>query len=209
MDILLEGRRLSRSRIYGYGRRGVATLDWSQARNFSIPLSLTLGLSLKKEGTEGGAVRTGPAAAAAAAAGRACVNFTIVFRMRRRHLWMRQRLQRQRRKKESVGRKRRIRKISERIINRSIHPSMGGGRERDTDTVTDLFFSSAETRCRWTDGDKRFSGLVVSVLMKGLSYVARNVLSYTRFMMQRFLSLRDSPIIPLRRLPWSAHTIQT
>ena len=42
MDILLEGRRLSRSRVYGYGRRGVATLDWSQARNFSIPLSLTL-----------------------------------------------------------------------------------------------------------------------------------------------------------------------
>ena len=32
-------------------------------------------------------------------------------------------------------------------------------------------------------------------------YGARNVLSYTRHMMANFLAFRDSPIIPLRRLP--------
>ena len=131
MDILLEGRRLSRSRIYGYGRRGVATLDWSQARNFSIPLSLTLGLSLKKEGTEGGAVRTGPAAAAPAATGRACVNFTIVFRMRRRHLWMRQRLQRAAAAEEGIGGKEREDKEDIRKDNKSQHPSVHGWRQRE------------------------------------------------------------------------------
>ena len=41
----------------------------------------------------------------------------------------------------------------------------------------------------------------VSVLIVGLSYEARNVLSYTRRRMQNFLAFRDSPIIPLRRLP--------
>ena len=35
-----------------------------------------------------------------------------------------------------------------------------------------------------------------------LSYGARNVLSYTGRTMQNFLSFRDSPIIPLRRLPY-------
>ena len=42
---------------------------------------------------------------------------------------------------------------------------------------------------------------VVSVLIVGWSYGARNVLSYTRRMMQHFLPFRDSPIIPLRRSP--------
>ena len=41
----------------------------------------------------------------------------------------------------------------------------------------------------------------VSVLTVGLSYGARNILSYTRHMMQNFLPFRDSPIIPLRRSP--------
>ena len=46
--------------------------------------------------------------------------------------------------------------------------------------------------------------LVVSVLMVGLSYGARNVtmynvLSYARRMMQNSPAFRDSPIIPLRR----------
>ena len=42
---------------------------------------------------------------------------------------------------------------------------------------------------------------VVSVLIVTLSYGARNVLSYTRHMMQNSLAFRDSPIIPLRRSP--------
>ena len=44
---------------------------------------------------------------------------------------------------------------------------------------------------------------LVSVLIVGLSFGARNVLSYTRRMMQNFLAFRDSPIIPLRR----SHTL--
>ena len=35
--------------------------------------------------------------------------------------------------------------------------------------------------------------------MVGLSYEARNVLSYTRRILQHFLAFRDSPIIPLGR----------
>ena len=42
---------------------------------------------------------------------------------------------------------------------------------------------------------------LVSVIIVGLSYGARNVLSYTRGMMQNFLEFRDSPLIPLRRWP--------
>ena len=43
---------------------------------------------------------------------------------------------------------------------------------------------------------------VVSVLIVGLSYGARNVLSYTRPMMHDFIAYRDyCPIIPLRRSP--------
>ena len=42
---------------------------------------------------------------------------------------------------------------------------------------------------------------LVSVLIVGLSYGARNVISSTRCMMQHFLAFRDSPIIPLRRTP--------
>ena len=38
-----------------------------------------------------------------------------------------------------------------------------------------------------------------SVFLVGLSYGARNVLPHTRHMMQNFLALGDSPIIPLRR----------
>lgn len=38
----------------------------------------------------------------------------------------------------------------------------------------------------------------VSVLIVGLSYGVRNLLSYTRRRMQNFLAFRDSPIIPLR-----------
>ena len=45
----------------------------------------------------------------------------------------------------------------------------------------------------------RSAQYVVSVLIVGLSYGARNVLSYTRHRMQHFLAFRDSPIIPLRR----------
>ena len=40
---------------------------------------------------------------------------------------------------------------------------------------------------------------IVSVLVVGLSYGARNVLSYTRCVMENFLSFRDGPIILLRR----------
>ena len=40
---------------------------------------------------------------------------------------------------------------------------------------------------------------IVTVLIVGLSYGARNVLLYTRSMMQNFLAFRDSPTIPLRR----------
>ena len=47
---------------------------------------------------------------------------------------------------------------------------------------------------------------IVSVLIVGLSYGARNVLSYTRGMMQNFLAFRDSPIIPLRRSPREIET---
>ena len=43
--------------------------------------------------------------------------------------------------------------------------------------------------------------ILVSVLIIGLSYGARNVLSYTGHMMQSFLAFRDSPVIPLRRSP--------
>ena len=42
---------------------------------------------------------------------------------------------------------------------------------------------------------------VVSVLIVTLSYGARNVLSYTKHMMQNSLAFRDSPLIPLRRSP--------
>ena len=55
---------------------------------------------------------------------------------------------------------------------------------------------------------------VVSVLIVGLSYGARNILSYTRHMMHNFLPFRDSPIIPLRRSPrkglvkWLANTVE-
>ena len=42
---------------------------------------------------------------------------------------------------------------------------------------------------------------IMIVLIAVLSYGARNVLSYTRHMMQNFLAFRDSPIIPLRRSP--------
>ena len=42
---------------------------------------------------------------------------------------------------------------------------------------------------------------VVSVLIVGLSYGARNVLSHTRCMMENFLAFRDCPIIPLRHSP--------
>ena len=42
---------------------------------------------------------------------------------------------------------------------------------------------------------------IVSVLIVGPSYGARNVLSYTRRRIQNFLAFRDSPIIPLRRSP--------
>ena len=45
------------------------------------------------------------------------------------------------------------------------------------------------------------STLLVSVLIVGLAYGARNVIpyTYTGCMMQHFLAFRDSPIIPLRR----------
>ena len=43
--------------------------------------------------------------------------------------------------------------------------------------------------------------LIVSVLIVGQSYGARNVLSYNQCMMQNFLAFRDSPIIPLGRSP--------
>ena len=42
---------------------------------------------------------------------------------------------------------------------------------------------------------------IASVIIVGLFYGARNVLSFTRRIMQNFLALRDSPIIPLRRSP--------
>ena len=45
---------------------------------------------------------------------------------------------------------------------------------------------------------------LVSVLIVGLSYGAKNILSYTRGMMQNFLEFRDNPIIPLRRSPQSS-----
>ena len=46
---------------------------------------------------------------------------------------------------------------------------------------------------------------IVSVLIIGLSSAgARNILSYSRHMMQHFLASRDSPIIPLRRSPEEA-----
>ena len=56
-------------------------------------------------------------------------------------------------------------------------------------------------------GQNRTDGKhLVSVLIVGLSYGARNVISYTRRLMQNFLACRDSPIIPLRRLPNIAAT---
>ena len=42
---------------------------------------------------------------------------------------------------------------------------------------------------------------IVSVLIVGLFYGARNVLSYTRHKIQNVLAFIDSPIIPLRRSP--------
>ena len=42
---------------------------------------------------------------------------------------------------------------------------------------------------------------VVSILIVGLSCGARNVLSYTRHMVQNFLAFGDSPIISLGRSP--------
>ena len=42
---------------------------------------------------------------------------------------------------------------------------------------------------------------LVRVLIVGLSHGDRNVLAYTRRMMQNFLSFRDNPILPLRCLP--------
>ena len=49
-------------------------------------------------------------------------------------------------------------------------------------------------------GQNRTDGKhLVSVLIVGLSYGARNVISYTRRLMQNFLACRNSPIIPLRR----------
>ena len=47
---------------------------------------------------------------------------------------------------------------------------------------------------------------IVSVLIVGPSYGARNVLSYTRRRIQNFLAFRDSPIIPLRRSPLGKKT---
>ena len=44
--------------------------------------------------------------------------------------------------------------------------------------------------------------LLVSFLIVGLSYGARNALSYTRCMKQNFLAFRDSPVIPFRRSPF-------
>ena len=44
-----------------------------------------------------------------------------------------------------------------------------------------------------------FSFGIASILIVGLSYGARNVLSYTRGMMQSFIAFQDSPTIPLRR----------
>ena len=53
----------------------------------------------------------------------------------------------------------------------------------------------------WSFGRLYLSlSLLVSVLIVGMSYGARNVLSY-HSMIQNFLAVRDSPIIPLRRLP--------
>ena len=49
-----------------------------------------------------------------------------------------------------------------------------------------------------TDLRDRGAVRLVSVLIVGLSYRARNVLSYTRHVMH-FLGFRDSPIILLRR----------
>ena len=45
--------------------------------------------------------------------------------------------------------------------------------------------------------------LILSVFIVGLSYAARNVLSYLIPMMQNFLAFRDSPIIPYKTLAWS------
>ena len=43
--------------------------------------------------------------------------------------------------------------------------------------------------------------ILESVLTIGLSYGAKNVLSYTRRLTSNVLAFRDSPIIPLRRSP--------
>ena len=48
---------------------------------------------------------------------------------------------------------------------------------------------------------KTWSELVSECLIVGLSYGARNVLSYTSRTIQNFLAFRDSPIIPFRRSP--------
>ena len=53
----------------------------------------------------------------------------------------------------------------------------------------------------WTPPRVFFSRSLVSVLIVGLSYGTRNVLSYTRCMMQHFLAFRDSPITLSRRSP--------
>ena len=78
MDILLEGRQAAAATETDL-RTAAATLDRSQARNFSIPLSLTLGRR-RRGGNRKRDGRTGRTDSAAAAAGLACVNFTIVFR---------------------------------------------------------------------------------------------------------------------------------
>jgi len=60
--------------------------------------------------------------------------------------------------------------------------------------------NNAFVRCHWVFSSSPPSP-EVSVLIVGLFYGARNLLSYTRRMMQNFLSFRDSPIIPLRCSP--------
>ena len=54
MDILLEGRRAAAATKETDLQSGAATLDRSQARNFSIPLSLTLGRRHRRRESEEG-----------------------------------------------------------------------------------------------------------------------------------------------------------
>ena len=68
----------------------------------------------------------------------------------------------------------------------------GGGNGNSGSSVLMFPFSLAK---------EEGANVLVSVLIVGLSYGARNVLSYTRCMMQNFLAFRDSPIIPLGRSP--------